>query len=81
LNLDSLCPFHHSLKTLHNWALTEGTGKRAMVSPQDARHPQNKAKRPDRDPGPDTSGPPANLPHAETTTHLENRTHHPPNAA
>jgi hypothetical protein len=39
--LDPLCPHHHRLKTHHGWALVEGTGKRAMVPPDDPRHPDN----------------------------------------
>jgi hypothetical protein len=40
-DLDPLCPHHHRLKTYHGWALVAGTGKRAMVPPQDPRHPDN----------------------------------------
>jgi len=39
--LDRLCPHHHRLKTEHNWALVEGTGKRAFVPPDDPRHPRH----------------------------------------
>ena len=38
-NLDLLCAHHHDLKTYSGWALAEGTGKRPMVGPEDARHP------------------------------------------
>ncbi|MGQ0521482.1 MAG: hypothetical protein ACT4PX_10085, partial [Actinomycetota bacterium] len=38
---DHLCDHHHDLKTYEGWALVEGTGKRAMVAPGDARHPGN----------------------------------------
>ncbi|MGI8796525.1 MAG: DUF222 domain-containing protein [Acidimicrobiia bacterium] len=41
--LDRLCPHHHDLKTRDNWALEEGTGKRAFVPPDDPRHPRNAA--------------------------------------
>jgi hypothetical protein len=37
--LDRLCPHHHGLKTRKGWALEEGTGKRALVPPDDPRHP------------------------------------------
>jgi hypothetical protein len=40
-DLDPLCPHHHRLKTYHGWALVAGTGKRAMVPPEDPRHPNN----------------------------------------
>lgn len=40
-NLDPLCDRDHDLKTLHGWALVNGTGKRPMVSPDDPRHPRN----------------------------------------
>jgi hypothetical protein len=39
--LDRLCRHHHYLKTRENWALVEGTGKRAFVPPDDPRHPRN----------------------------------------
>jgi hypothetical protein len=39
--LDPLCPHHHSLKTKLDWALVHGTGKRAMVPPDDPRHPNH----------------------------------------
>jgi hypothetical protein len=39
--LDLLCPFHHRLKTVENWMLVEGTGKRPFVGPEDPRHPQH----------------------------------------
>src|SRR5262249_370109 len=38
------CHHHHWLKTVHDWALVEGTGRRDMVPPDDARHPKNKPK-------------------------------------
>jgi hypothetical protein len=44
-NLDPLCPHDHDLKTHNGWALVVGTGKRAMVPPDDARHPKNKPKK------------------------------------
>jgi hypothetical protein len=40
-DLDPLCPHHHRLKTHYGWALVAGTGKRAMVPPDDPRHPNN----------------------------------------
>ena len=39
--LDRLCEHHHDLKTLHDWALIEGQGKRAFVAPTDSRHPRH----------------------------------------
>jgi len=39
--LDRLCGHHHDLKTIENWALVEGRGKREFVPPQDARHPRH----------------------------------------
>ena len=41
---DLLCDHDHHLKTYYGWALVEGTGKRAMVPPDDPRHPKNKPK-------------------------------------
>jgi hypothetical protein len=41
--LDRLCTHHHRLKTRHNWALVEGTGKRPFVPPHDPRHPRTRA--------------------------------------
>jgi hypothetical protein len=38
-NLDPLCPHCHRLKTHHNWALVDGSGKRPFVPPTDPRHP------------------------------------------
>jgi hypothetical protein len=43
-DLDPLCPHHHRLKTHYGWALVAGTGKRAMVPPQDPRHPDNQPR-------------------------------------
>jgi hypothetical protein len=37
---DRVCDHHHALKTHHGWALVTGSGKRAMVAPDDARHPR-----------------------------------------
>ncbi|MGH9286495.1 MAG: hypothetical protein ACRD0M_12605, partial [Acidimicrobiales bacterium] len=37
--IDRLCRHHHSLKTVDNWALAAGRGKRAFVPPEDPRHP------------------------------------------
>ncbi len=42
--LDRLCPHCHALKTRQNWSLVEGRGKRALVPPEDARHPRNVTK-------------------------------------
>jgi hypothetical protein len=39
--LDRLCGHHHDLKTREDWALVEGSGKRAFVPPDDPRHPRN----------------------------------------
>ena len=38
--LDRLCHAHHQLKTISNWSLVEGVGKRAFVGPDDPRHPR-----------------------------------------
>ena len=38
------CGHHHWLKTVHGWALVEGTERREMVPPDDPRHPKNKPK-------------------------------------
>lgn len=38
--LDRLCSHHHDLKTIDNWALVDGRGKRAFVAPDDPRHPR-----------------------------------------
>ena len=39
--LDRLCGHCHALKTRDNWSLVEGRGKRALVPPEDPRHPRN----------------------------------------
>jgi hypothetical protein len=39
--LDRVCDHCHDLKTLHGWALVEGTGKRPLVPPDDPRHPRH----------------------------------------
>jgi hypothetical protein len=39
--LDRHCPHHHDLKTRENWALVEGSGRRAFVPPDDPRHSRN----------------------------------------
>ena len=39
--LDRLCSHCHALKTRKNWSLVEGRGKRALVPPEDGRHPRN----------------------------------------
>lgn len=41
--LDELCGHHHGLKTHKGWMLVEGKGKRAMVPPDDPRHPKARA--------------------------------------
>jgi hypothetical protein len=57
--LDPLCTFHHDLKTRHGWALIPGTGKRALVPPDDPRHPKHLQARPPtgRPPRPRPTGP------------------------
>jgi hypothetical protein len=44
--LATKCGFHHAQKTVHGWALVEGTGKRPMVPPDHPRHPDNQHKPP-----------------------------------
>ncbi|MGI8683672.1 MAG: DUF222 domain-containing protein [Acidimicrobiales bacterium] len=44
--LEHHCSHHHDLKTVHGWALVEGTGKRLMVPPDDPRHPRHSQKGP-----------------------------------
>ncbi|MEA2685966.1 MAG: hypothetical protein QOE93_1161, partial [Actinomycetota bacterium] len=44
--LDRLCTHCHALKTRQNWSLVEGRGKRALVAPDDRRHPRNARGRP-----------------------------------
>jgi hypothetical protein len=39
--LDLLCRHHHRLKTVKNWALVPGRGKRLFVPPTDPRHPND----------------------------------------
>ncbi|MEA2827181.1 MAG: hypothetical protein QOG43_1620, partial [Actinomycetota bacterium] len=39
--LDRLCPHCHALKTRKNWSLVEGRGQRALVPPEDRRHPRH----------------------------------------
>jgi hypothetical protein len=39
---DPYCHHHHHLKTYEGWGLVEGSGKRAFVSPDDPRHPQER---------------------------------------
>jgi len=45
--LDRLCSHHHDLKSLDNWALVPGRGKRAFVGPHDPRHPRRAHAPPD----------------------------------
>src|SRR5579884_2300254 len=42
--LDPLCGFHHDLKHRDDWALVDGTGKRARVPPDHPDHPKNRPK-------------------------------------
>ena len=49
--LEPVCHTHHDLHTLQGWALVAGKGKRAMVPPDDPRHPANA-------PPPTATGPP-----------------------
>ncbi len=37
--IDRICPHHHAKKTTQGWASVDGVGKRAMVAPDDPRHP------------------------------------------
>ncbi len=46
--IDEVCGGHHDLHTTHGWALVHGKGKRAMVPPDDPRHPSRGS--PDRTP-------------------------------
>jgi hypothetical protein len=46
--LDRLCSHHHDLKTIDNWALVAGRGKRAFVPIDDLRHPRHRAGGPGR---------------------------------
>lgn len=39
--LDELCPHHHDAKTHDGWELADGCGVRAMVPPDDPRHPRH----------------------------------------
>jgi hypothetical protein len=39
--LDRLCTHHHDLKSLDGWALVPGSGKRALVPPDDPLHPRH----------------------------------------
>ena len=39
--LDRLCRHDHHLKTVHGWALIDGTGPRPMVPPDHPNHPNN----------------------------------------
>lgn len=39
--LDRLCSHHHDRKSVDNWALVPGRGKRAFVPPTDPRHPRH----------------------------------------
>ncbi|MEA2971775.1 MAG: hypothetical protein QOG82_233 [Actinomycetota bacterium] len=50
--LDRLCGHCHALKTRQNWSLVDGRGKRALVPPEDARHPRNAVEPPADNPPP-----------------------------
>ena len=39
--LDRLCGHCHALKTRRSWSLVDGRGKRALVPPDDPRHPRH----------------------------------------
>lgn len=47
--LDLLCQPDHDLKTYEGWALVPGTGVRAMVPPDDPRHPRQQQRQPAAD--------------------------------
>ncbi|HVF12963.1 MAG TPA: hypothetical protein VM942_00120, partial [Acidimicrobiales bacterium] len=49
--LDRLCGHCHALETRQDWSLVEGRGKRALVAPDDSRHPRNAVQ-------PKANGPP-----------------------
>ena len=44
---EHMCTFHHQLKTLENWQLVDGTGRRPFVDPTDPRHPHHTPDPPD----------------------------------
>lgn len=46
LETEHMCRYHHDLKTLDDWQLVEGTGRRAFVPPTDPRHPKHSGKDP-----------------------------------
>ena len=48
-NNDPLCCHCHDLKTYDGWALTDGSGRRPLVGPDDPRHPNN-ANAPPKEP-------------------------------
>ncbi len=47
---DGLCGHCHDLKTYFGWKLVAGTGKRALVPPDDPRHPDFPRNRPPPEP-------------------------------
>jgi hypothetical protein len=49
-NLDPLCAHHHDRKTNDGWALVAGSGKRALVPPDDPRHPKPTRRQANRAP-------------------------------
>jgi len=74
---EHMCTFHHQLKTLENWQLVAGTGRRAFVDPADPRHPHhtggNTTDPPDpptraAPPPPAASPPPTTKPRTPTPT-------------
>ncbi|MBV8981225.1 MAG: hypothetical protein JO086_10025 [Acidimicrobiia bacterium] len=48
--MDGYCCHHHDKKTYEGWGLVEGVGKRAFVSPDDPRHPNNAGNQRERPP-------------------------------
>ena len=74
---EHMCTFHHQLKTLENWQLVAGTGRRPFVDPTDPRHPHhtpgNTTDPPDpptraAPPPPPTASPPTTKPRTPTPT-------------
>jgi Domain of unknown function (DUF222) len=56
--LDPLCSFHHDLKTRLHWALEPGKGTRALVPPDDPRHPSQQPTPTRARPAASATGPP-----------------------
>jgi len=63
-NLDRLCEHHHERKTRGGWSLVAGAGRRPMVPPEDARHPDRTANHERAGPGRRRSNPPKAPPDA-----------------